>query len=107
MAEHRHATGGVWFPMGPCPWQTQYIPWVTQVPTFRCPSDPDEAQAAGQLARTNYACHIGDAVDQAHNGGINDFGQFGNNDAAARDENWAVERCTCRVSVDSSGIVMK
>ena len=86
------ATGGVWFPMGPCPWQTQYIPWVTQVPTFRCPSDPAEAQAAGQLARTNYACSIGDAVDQAHNGGVNDFGQFGNNDAAARAENWAVER---------------
>ena len=20
------ATGGVWFPMGPCPWQTRYIP---------------------------------------------------------------------------------
>ena len=78
--------------MGPCPWQTLYIPWVTQVPGFRCPSDPAEADAAGQLARTNYACSLGDAVDQAHNGGINDYGQFGNNDAAAFNENWAVER---------------
>ena len=26
--------------MGPRPWATQYDPWVTEVPTFRCPSDP-------------------------------------------------------------------
>ena len=56
-------TGGVWQPMGPCPWRTQYIPWVTQVPMFRCPSDPGQRIAAGQLARTNYACNVGDAVD--------------------------------------------
>ncbi|KAA5542154.1 DUF1559 domain-containing protein [Roseiconus nitratireducens] len=86
------ATGGVWQPMGPCPWQTTYIPWVTQVPGFRCPSDPAKSQAAGQLARTNYACSLGDAVDRSNNGGVNDFGQFGNNDASAFNENWAVER---------------
>ncbi|WP_182870613.1 DUF1559 domain-containing protein [Stieleria mannarensis] len=86
------ATGGVWKPMGPCPWVTSYIPWVTQVPSYRCPSDPGQALAAGMLARTNYAANIGDAVDQSHNGGVNDFGQFGNNDAAAFNENWAVER---------------
>ncbi|MCS7469569.1 DUF1559 domain-containing protein [Stieleria sp. ICT_E10.1] len=85
-------TGGVWQAMGPCPWQTQYIPWATQVPAFRCPSDPAQSLAAGQLARTNYACNLGDAVDRSNNGGVNDFGEFGNNDAAARAENWAVER---------------
>ncbi len=80
----------VWPPMGPCPWQTRYIPWVTQVPTFRCPSDPGQALAPGQLARTNYACSLGDAVDRAHNGGVNDFGFWGNFNN--RDENWSVER---------------
>ena len=84
--------GGRWQAMGPCPWQTQYIPWVTQIPGFQCPSDPARSLASGQLARTNYACSLGDANDQSHNGGVNDFGQFGNNDAAARNENWAVER---------------
>lgn len=87
-----NATGGVWFPMGPCPWRTQYRPWVTQVPAFRCPSDPGQALSAGQLARTNYAANVGDAVDRAHNGGVNDYGQFGNNDTRAFNENWAVER---------------
>ena len=32
--------GGMWPPMGPSPWRTQYVPWMTQVPTYRCPSDP-------------------------------------------------------------------
>lgn len=86
------ATGGVWFPMGPCPWRTQYIPWVTQVPGYRCPSDPAQALSAGQLARTNYACNLGDAVDRSNNGGVNDYGEFGNNDPRARAENWAVQR---------------
>ncbi|QDV85910.1 DUF1559 domain-containing protein [Planctomycetes bacterium TBK1r] len=84
------ATGGVWPPMGPCPWQTRYIPWVTQVPAFRCPSDPGQALAPGQLARTNYAANLGDAVDRSNNGGRNDFGFFGNR--RDRDENWAVQR---------------
>jgi prepilin-type processing-associated H-X9-DG protein len=78
--------------MGPCPWVTNYVPWVTQVPTFRCPSDPAQAQSAGQLARTNYACNLGDAVDRSNNGGVNDYGQFGNNDPQAFNENWAVQR---------------
>ncbi len=86
------SVGGIWQPMGPCPWRTQYPPWVTQVPTYQCPSDPGQALAAGQLARTNYAACVGDAADRSHNGGVNDFGQFGNNDAQAFNENWAVER---------------
>ncbi|QDV43985.1 Type II secretion system protein G precursor [Stieleria neptunia] len=84
------ATGGVWFPMGPCPWETRYVPWVTQVPAFRCPSDPGQARGPGQLARTNYAASLGDAADRSHNGGVNDYGFFGNRNN--RDENWAVER---------------
>ena len=79
-----------WHPMGPCPWQTRYVPWVTQVPTFRCPSDPGMAISGGQLARTNYAACLGDAVDQSNNGGTNDYGFWGN--FTNRNENWSVER---------------
>ena len=84
------ATGGVWPAMGPCPWQTRYVPWVTQINALRCPSDPGQALAPGQLARTNYAANLGDAADRSHNGGKNDYGYFGNQ--RNRDENWAVER---------------
>ena len=83
------ATG--WPAMGPTPWQTSYVPWVTQIPTYRCPSDPGMKQSAGQLGRTNYACSLGDAVDRSHNGGRNDYGWFGNTNPN-RDQNWAVER---------------
>ncbi|TWU01256.1 DUF1559 domain-containing protein [Stieleria varia] len=84
------SVNGAWNAMGPCPWVTTYVPWVTQVPTYRCPSDAGKALGPGQLARTNYACSLGDANDRAHNGGINDYGFWGNlND---RDENWSVTR---------------
>src|SRR6056297_38798 len=84
------ALNGMWPPMGPCPWRTQYVPWVTQVPTFRCPSDPGRPLGPGQLARSNYAACLGDAVDQGHNGGKNDFGYFGN--LPDQDQNWSVQR---------------
>ncbi|MCC9641108.1 DUF1559 domain-containing protein [Rhodopirellula sp. JC740] len=84
------SVNGAWPAMGPTPWQTIYIPWVTQVPGFRCPSDSGTASGPGQLARTNYACSVGDAVDRGNNGGINDFGYFGNQNN--RDEDWAVTR---------------
>ncbi len=89
------ATGGVWPAMGPSPWVTRYIPWVTQIPGLRCPSDPGQSLAPSQLARTNYAASLGDAADRSHNGGRNDFGFFGNNGNASnrnRDLNWAVQR---------------
>ncbi|TWU01255.1 DUF1559 domain-containing protein [Stieleria varia] len=81
---------GAWHAMGPCPWVTTYVPWVTQVPTYRCPSDSGQARGPGQLARTNYACCVGDANDRGHNGGINDYGFWGNQNN--RDEDWAVTR---------------
>ncbi len=85
-----NVVGGIWPAMGPCPWQTRYVPWVTQIPGFRCPSDPAQALGPGQLARTNYAACLGDAADRSHNGGRNDYGFFGNK--TNRDENWAVQR---------------
>ncbi|MDF1844473.1 MAG: DUF1559 domain-containing protein [Rubripirellula sp.] len=36
-----------------------YQPWMTEVPTFRCPSDPGNGLPA--MGRTNYAACLGDA----------------------------------------------
>jgi prepilin-type N-terminal cleavage/methylation domain-containing protein len=53
-----------WPPMGPTPENIQYIPWVTEVPTFRCPSDPGFGLPA--LGRTNYAAGLGDSCWLLH-----------------------------------------
>ena len=39
----------------------QYIPWMTEIGTLRCPSDPGTGLPA--MGRTNYAVCLGDAVD--------------------------------------------
>ncbi len=50
-------------PMGPHPRTGRharfYTPWLTEVPTLRCPSDPGEADTQG--GRSNYAFCLGDA----------------------------------------------
>ena len=46
----------------------QYDPWLTQVPTFRCPSDPGEGLPAH--GRTNYAACLGDALFRGHIGSV-------------------------------------
>ncbi len=53
-------------PMGPRPWDTLYQPWMTEVPTLRCPSDPGTGLPA--MARTNYAANIGDSTDWVNHG---------------------------------------
>jgi len=40
---------------------TAYAPWMTELPTLRCPSDPGTGRPA--MGRTNIAACIGDAVD--------------------------------------------
>ncbi|MDA8967871.1 DUF1559 domain-containing protein [bacterium] len=62
-----------WPAMGPEPWQEQYIPWLTQVPTFRCPSDPTQV-AASRVAFTNYSACAGDAFFEQAEGGIRSNG---------------------------------
>lgn len=52
--------------MGPAPYVGAYRPWITEVSTFRCPSDPGFSPPG--LGRTNYACCIGDAVQHQENG---------------------------------------
>ncbi|TWT94333.1 DUF1559 domain-containing protein [Neorhodopirellula pilleata] len=69
-------TGGSFAPMGPCPMKgltgagshanTRYEPWLTQVPSFRCPSDPGQGLPA--QGRTNYASCIGDSHFRANEG---------------------------------------
>lgn len=57
--------GGGPFPaMGPTPEDIAYIPWATQLPTLRCPSDPGTGLPS--LGRTNYAACLGDSPDRAH-----------------------------------------
>ena len=59
--------------MGPTPWQENYQPWLTQVPTFRCPSDSAES-ASNRVAFTNYSACAGDAYFEQHHSGIRDQG---------------------------------
>ncbi len=59
--------GQYWAPMGPAPWVTTYAAWVTDVSTYRCPSDPGVGLPA--LGRTNYVCCLGDTTDWLNEGG--------------------------------------
>lgn len=53
-----------WPPMGPTPENIQYIPWTTDIPTYRCPSDPGFGLPS--LGRTNYAACLGDSCWLLH-----------------------------------------
>ncbi|MCM2374187.1 DUF1559 family PulG-like putative transporter [Aporhodopirellula aestuarii] len=68
-------TGDVFQAMGPTPRRRlqdhsgqPYDPWVTELPGFRCPSDPGMGLPAA--ARTNYAACMGDSALYVH-GGVN------------------------------------
>lgn len=73
-------TGGIFPPMGPIPEkplashqsQSRYEPWLTDVVTFRCPSDPGQGLPA--KGRCNFAACLGDSVQEMLRGGINDNG---------------------------------
>jgi prepilin-type N-terminal cleavage/methylation domain-containing protein len=54
--------------MGPAPYVGQYIPWVTEIPTLRCPSDPGSGLPS--FGRTNYAACLGDSIDFMNNGPV-------------------------------------
>jgi prepilin-type N-terminal cleavage/methylation domain-containing protein/prepilin-type processing-associated H-X9-DG protein len=49
-----------WPAMGPTVQFLQYRPWVTEIPTLRCPSDPGVGLPA--QGRTNYAVCLGDSM---------------------------------------------
>ena len=48
-----------WVAFGPTPDQANYPPYLTQIPTLRCPSDPGVGLPA--YGRTNYAACLGDS----------------------------------------------
>jgi prepilin-type N-terminal cleavage/methylation domain-containing protein/prepilin-type processing-associated H-X9-DG protein len=57
---------GLWTPMGPNPRADRgdnadwFIPWSTEIPTFRCPSDPGSGRPG--RGRTNYGVSLGDGI---------------------------------------------
>ena len=59
---------GLWSPMGPNPRADRgdnsdwFVPWSTEIPTFRCPSDPGSGRPG--RGRTNYAACLGDSFSQ-------------------------------------------
>ncbi len=67
-----------WPPMGPTPTEepnavaivnttnNAYAPWMTEIPTLRCPSDPGVGLPA--MGRSNYAACLGDALHYSDNG---------------------------------------
>ena len=62
-----------WPAMGPNPWHQNYPPWLTTVPTYRCPSDPT-LPATNRVAFINYGVCTGDAFFEQATGGIDDRG---------------------------------
>lgn len=59
--------GTIDFPaMGPTPENIDYVPWATDIPTLRCPSDPGKGLPS--LGRTNYAANLGDSTDYMRDG---------------------------------------
>ena len=76
-----------WPAMGPVPNLNKYQPWVTEIPTLRCPSDPGVGLPA--LGRTNYAMCLGDSQEWSvrgptHFSGTNPNWKMGPNTGYAR-----------------------
>ncbi len=59
----------VYSSMGPSPVDVDYVPWLTQVPGLRCPSDPT-VKIGTETAFTNYAACMGDSIHENHYGGV-------------------------------------
>ncbi len=80
--------GGLYQAMGPNPEKPQsasdadaYLPWLTETPMLRCPSDPGVGLPSH--GRTNYAACLGDAADRTHEGVGNRQGVENSNRAIA------------------------
>ena len=61
----------VWPAMGPTPDQVRYLPWTTEIPLLRCPSDPGGGLPS--LGRTNYAVCMGDSMYFSMRGPMRQF----------------------------------
>lgn len=60
--------------MGPEVVESDYVPWLTQVPTLRCPSDPT-TKSGTEFGFTNYAACHGDLSFTGKDGGRGSRGQ--------------------------------
>ncbi|MCM2372643.1 DUF1559 domain-containing protein [Aporhodopirellula aestuarii] len=58
-----------WPAMGPTPQNQNYGPWMTEIPTLRCPSDPGVGLPS--MGRTNYGACLGDSPFRGTEGGTN------------------------------------
>ncbi len=83
-------------PMGPTPYKrlishlaTRYQPWLTEIGTLRCPSDPGSGLPAH--ARNNYAACLGDSAMVNHAPLLPDFGPWQEDSIAA-----SAARVNCR-----------
>jgi prepilin-type N-terminal cleavage/methylation domain-containing protein len=56
-----NGAGTPWPAYGPTTGNQSYAPWMTQVNSFRCPSDPGKGLPAS--GRTNYVACVGDSCD--------------------------------------------
>ncbi|KAA1261318.1 hypothetical protein LF1_38650 [Rubripirellula obstinata] len=75
MADGNVRPVGPWAAFGPSPDNDDgsnetrgwfYQPWITEVPTLRCPSDPGSGVPA--QGRTNYGACMGDAIERLNRG---------------------------------------
>lgn len=64
----RGVVGNPWNAMGPTPEEINYIPWFTNIPALRCPSDPGVGLPA--LGRTNYVANLGDSFVSGRDGAL-------------------------------------
>ena len=60
-------------PMGPTPQLVAFLPWATEVSTYRCPSDPGRSRPT-TTARTNDAACLGDSIRAMTWGPLDDNG---------------------------------
>jgi prepilin-type N-terminal cleavage/methylation domain-containing protein/prepilin-type processing-associated H-X9-DG protein len=65
-------TSGLWSPMGPNPRADRdnswwFVPWSTEIPTLRCPSDPGTGRPG--RGRCNYGVCLGDSYSQVWDNG--------------------------------------
>jgi len=58
-----------WQAMGPGVARIDYGPWATNIPSYRCPSDPGQGLPA--LGRTNYGACTGDSSVMSREGRLN------------------------------------
>ncbi|MGB0761191.1 MAG: DUF1559 domain-containing protein [Rubripirellula sp.] len=85
-----------WPRNGPEPFMAGYPIWKTEVPTFRCPSDPGSSgyyygSSGGNNGRTNYAACLGDGCPTSATGPFKQFkGAFVFDDQLAKQTNAAM-----------------